>query len=210
MKSIVKVVLGTMLAASFLVGCKTTSSFKKEDKPVNEAKGFTNPAWTLGGRTPSKVMVGQTVVFKSDINTSIIPEGSNVNIEINYDNEGSKGMVELLSATVENGRISREWKVKDNPSFYKDGVYTVPKYSFNLSADNGNKSTESTQINAYGYIRTQVSGKDGELKKNQDVVIYKSDNTTLKVKTDAEGYIDLKWLPFGAYSFEMLKPAAAE
>lgn len=209
MKSLVKIAAGTMLLASLVVGCKTTSSFSKEANAKNAENGFVNAEWTVDGKTPEKVMVGKTTMnISSKIDTSKIPDGSNVNIIVNYENNGKKGMVDLISATVENGKINREWTVKDHSSFYEKGVYSVPSYTFKLSAENGKVSLESEKINVYGFIRTQVKNTDGELKRNQNVVIYKSDGSTIKTTTDSDGYIDLKWIPLGQYSFELSKEAA--
>ena len=211
MKSIVKMVVGTALLAGLFSGCKSTS-FTKEAEAKNVENGFVNASWTVDGKTPAKVMVGKSKLnISSQIDTSKIPNGSNVNIEVNYDNNGKTGLVELLSATVENGRINKEWTVKDNSAFYQKGVYSVPTYTFKLSAENGKGSVASEPVHVYGFIRTQVKNTDGELKRNQKVVIYKSDGTTLDAKTDGDGYIDLNWLPLGQYSFELLKdePAAA-
>lgn len=209
MKSLLKMAVGAMLLAGLAVGCKTTSSFSKEAAAKNAENGFVGAEWTVDGSTPVKVMVGKTTMnISSKIDTSKIPEGSNVNIIVSYENKGKTGMVDLLSATVENGRIDKKWTVKDHSSFYSEGVYSVPTYTFKLSADNGKTSVESEKVDVYGFIRTQVKNTDGELKKNQNVVIYKSDGTTIKTTTDSDGYIDLKWIPLGQYSFELSKESS--
>ena len=209
MRTIFRMSAGAAFLALLLIGCKSTS-FSKEAQAANAENGFVNAGWSADGKTPAKVMVGKTtLVISSQIDTGKIPDGSNVNIVVSYENNGKTGMVDLLSATVENGRISKEWTVKDNSSFYQQkGIYSVPAYSFKLSSENGKSSAESEKISVYGFIRAQVKNTDGELKRNQKVIIYKSDGTTLNARTDADGYIDLKWLPLGQYSFELIKEEA--
>ena len=143
--------LGTTILAGLFVGC-ASGAFDKEAKAKNTKNGYLNPTWTVDGKVPQKVMVGQKMHFHSDIDTNSIPEGSAVNIVVNYDNAGKTGLITTLPLTVTDGAVDTDWEVKDAPSFYSSNAYSVPNYTFKLTADNGKDSAVSSPVHVYGWI----------------------------------------------------------
>ena len=99
--------------------------------------------------------------------THNIADGTSATIKIvEKDADGNDDDVATLKAVVQNNKIECAWKVAyiaddddaDSRQEQKEKGYTLPEYAFTIECD-GEKSTESGQLDVQGWIRTKFTDK---------------------------------------------------
>ena len=116
---------------------------------------------------------------------------------IEKDDNGNDDFVAELSASVQDGKIRRKWKVvytednddTDSQKELEEKGYTLPEYAFTVECD-GAESEESGQLDVRGWIRTRILDKKNKRPvKNTPYKIYYDDGTKETGTTDGEGYL---------------------
>ena len=143
--------------------------------------------------------------------TENISDGTSAKIKIvEKDDDGNDDFVADLSATVQEGKIRRKWKViytednddTDSQKEMEEKGYTLPEYAFTVECD-GAESEESGQLDVMGWIKTQFKDEiTGEILTNKKYIIYLLDGSIISGKTNSNGYIELKDLKQGEYFIE--------
>ncbi len=179
-------------------GCKS-ARFDESGIAVGE--------WTAGGEKVEKVLVGDSVSLFASVDSEKIPDETPAFFVVSWKAFGRSAILEKIPATVSEGKLFAEWKITDSAAFYEGNEYVIPQYSFVVEAA-GETSEESDSIFVYGFIKNRDKDLDGNpLGANEPFTIYRTDGTEIHGLRDADGWIDLKWLPIGKYS---LKKAATE
>lgn len=187
--------------------CATKSSSQEEEK--NPA--ITNPHWeNADGETITKALVGDEVTLCADVTD--IPDGTGAKIKIvEKDADGQDDDVATLTAKVSGGRIECAWKVvyteddddADSEQEKAEKGYTLPEYAFTMECG-GVTSEESGQLDVMGWIKFQLKEDESDrVMSNMPIRIVKEDGTFIRCKSDENGYVYLKDLPYGRYSIEM-------
>ena len=114
---------------------------------------ISNPRWeNADNQTITKALVGDEVFLCAD--TENISDGTSAKIKIvEKDDDGNDDFVADLSATVQEGKIRRKWKVvytednddTDSQKEIQEKGYTLPEYAFTAECD-GIESEESGQL----------------------------------------------------------------
>ena len=168
---------------------------------------ITNPHWeNADGQTIAKALVGDEVYLCADVTD--IDEGATATIRIvEKDDDGNDDDLATLTDKVQDGKIRCDWKVvytEDNDDTesqqeLEEKGYTFPEYAFRIKCD-GVESDESGQLDVMGWIKTQIIDKrSNEPVSNRNYTIYKTDGSTIKGKTDKDGYVYIKDLKIGKY-----------
>ena len=168
---------------------------------------ITNPHWeNADGQTITKALVGDEVYLCADVTD--IDEGTTVKLKIvEKDDDGNDDDLTTLTDKVQDGKIRCDWKVvytEDNDDTesqqeLEEKGYTFPEYAFRIKCD-GVESDESGQLDVMGWIKTQIIDKrSNEPVSNRNYTIYKTDGSTIKGKTDKDGYVYIKDLKIGKY-----------
>ena len=160
-----------------------------------------NPRWEdESGSTITKALVGDEVFLCADVTD--IADGATAKIRIvEKDGDGNDDFVAELSASVQDGKIRRKWKViytedNDNTDSQKEleeKGYTLPEYAFTVECDSV-KSEESGQLDVRGWIKRQLKDKQsGRPLKNLKYKILTTDNKILFMGvTDENGFLEWK------------------
>ena len=137
-----------------------------------------------------------------------IAEGASVTIKIvEKGDDGNDDDLTVLTDEVQDGKIRCDWKViytednDDNESQQEmeEKGYTLPEYAFTIECD-GEKSTESGQLDVMRWIKTQFKDKKtGKPIANRKYTVYLLDGSTIKGSTAENGFVDLKELKYGEY-----------
>ena len=123
---------------------------------------------------------------------------------------GDDDFVTELSASVQDGKIRRKWKViytednddTDSQQELEEKGYTLPEYAFTVECD-GAESEGSGQLDVRGWIKAQFRDKKtGRVLSKKNYVVYLLDGSTIKGTSDENGYIELKELKQGKYFIE--------
>ena len=175
------------------------------DKEKNPA--ISNPHWEdTNGNTITKALVGDEVYLCADVTD--IDDGATTTIKIiEKDDDGNNDDIESVSGKVQDSKIKAKWKViyteddddSNSQQEKEEKGYTLPEYAFSVECD-GVESDESGQLDVMGWIKTQIiDRRSKEPVPNRDYTIYKTDGSTIKGKTDKEGYVYIKDLKIGEY-----------
>ena len=140
--------------------------------------------------------------------THNIADGTSATIKIvEKDDDGNDDEVATLKTTVQNNKIECAWKVvytaddddADSKQEQEEKGYTLPEYAFTVECD-GEKSTESGQLDVMGWIKTQFKDKKtGNPIANKKYTVYLLDGSIIKGSTDENGFVDLEELKYGEY-----------
>lgn len=170
------------------------------------SKSISGLAWKKDGEPITKALVGDEVTLCAD--THNIADGTSATIKIvEKDADGNDDDIVTLSAKVQNKKIECTWKVvytaddddADSKQEQEEKGYTLPEYAFTVECD-GEKSTESGQLDVMGWIKTQFKDKKtGKPLANKKYTVYLLDGSTIKGSTDENGFVDLKELKYGEY-----------
>ena len=197
-------------ASTSASGNQAESQDNSENTSAEKTPTITNPRWEdENGRTITKALVGDEVFLCAD--TENISDGTSAKIKIvEKDDDGNDDFVADLSATVQEGKIRRKWKVvytednddTDSQKEMEEKGYTLPEYAFTVESS-GVNSEESGQLDVMGWIKTQFKDEiTGEILTNKKYIIYLLDGSTISGKTNSNGYIELKDLKQGEYFIE--------
>ena len=170
------------------------------------SKSISGLAWKKDGEPITKALVGDEVTLCAD--THNIADGTSATIKIvEKDADGNDDDIVTLSAKVQNKKIECTWKVvytaddddADSKQEQEEKGYTLPEYAFTVECD-GEKSTESGQLDVMGWIKTQFKDKKtGNPIANKKYTVYLLDGSIIKGSTDENGFVDLKELKYGEY-----------
>ena len=137
-----------------------------------------------------------------------IADGTTAKIKIvEKDADGNDYEVESPNTKVQNGKIKCKWKVvymEDNDDAesqqeQEEKGYTLPEYAFTVECD-GEKSTESGQLDVRGWIKVQLKDKKtGYTLSNAKYTIYLLDGSEIKGTSDNDGIVYLDNIKFGKY-----------
>ena len=192
-----------------------TERQSEKEKTAEEQKtpSIASPRWEdANGKAITKALVGDEVYLCADV-TDIADRATATIKVIEKDDDGNDDFVTELSASVQEGKIRRKWKVvytednddTDSQKELEEKGYTLPEYAFTVECD-GTKSEESGQLDVRGWILATIRNKEsGAPMPNQDYVIYKTDGNIIKGTTDKNGTIDIKNLAFGEYYLSIEK-----
>lgn len=180
-----------------------------ENTSAEKTPTITNPRWeNADNQTITKALVGDEVYLCADITD--IADGASAKIKIVEKDDDDDDFVADLSASVQDGKIRRKWKVvytednddTDSQKEMEEKGYTLPEYAFTVECD-GTKSEESGQLDIMGWIKTQFRDRrTGKLIANRKYTIYLSDDTIKKGTTDSDGFVYEKDLKHGEYYIE--------
>ena len=198
---------GENAAAASAGGSKAENQSELENTSNEKNPTITNPHWeNADGQTITKALVGDEVYLCADVTD--IADGATAKLKIvEKDDDGNDDKVETPNAKVQDGKIRCDWKVvymEDNDDTesrqeMEEKGYTLPEYAFTVECD-GVESEESGQLDVMGWIKTQIIDKrSNEPVPNRNYTIYKTDGSTIKGKTDDEGYVYIKDLQSGEY-----------
>ena len=198
---------GENAAAASAGGSKAENQSDLENTSNEKNPTITNPHWeNADGQTITKALVGDEVYLCADVTD--IADGATAKLKIvEKDDDGNDDEVETPNAKVQDGKIRCDWKVvymEDNDDTesrqeMEEKGYTLPEYAFTVECD-GVESEESGQLDVMGWIKTQIIDKrSNEPVPNRNYTIYKTDGSTIKGKTDDEGYVYIKDLQSGEY-----------
>ncbi len=202
------------IASSAGSGIQAESQNSTEENNAEEkTPSIASPRWEdANGRTITKTLVGDEVYLCADVTD--IADGAAAKIRIaEKDDDGNDDFVAELSASVQDGKIRRKWKViytednddTDSQKELEEKGYTLPEYAFTVECE-GVESEESGQLDVRGWILATIRNKEsGAPMPNQDYVIYKTDGNIIKGTTDKNGTIDIKNLAFGEYYLSIEK-----
>ena len=146
-------------------GNQTETQTDTEESNVEEKNPkIANPRWeNASGRTITKALVGDEVYLCADVTD--IADGATAKIRIvEKDDDGNDDFVTELSASVQEGKIRRKWKVvytednddTDSRQELQEKGYTLPEYAFTVEC-NGVKSKESGQLDVRGWIKIDLA-----------------------------------------------------
>ena len=146
-------------------GNQTETQTDTEESNVEEKNPkIANPRWeNASGRTITKALVGDEVYLCADVTD--IADGATAKISIvEKDDDGNDDFVTELSASVQEGKIRRKWKVvytednddTDSQQELEEKDYTLPEYTFTVEC-NGVKSKESGQLDVRGWIKIDLA-----------------------------------------------------
>ena len=188
----------TAAATSSGSGNQAESQNDTEESNAEEKNpSITNPRWEdENGKTITKALVGDEVFLCADVTD--IADGATAKINIvEKDDDGNDDFVADLSASVQEGKIRRKWKViytednddTDSRQELQEKGYTLPEYAFTVECE-GTESEESGQLDVMGWIRTRILDKKNKRPvKNMPYKIYYDDGTKETGTTDGEGYL---------------------
>lgn len=179
-----------------LFSCTSSSGFQEKEFLIEGGKWIQDEN-SIKKKPLKKVMVGQEIYIYCPINTKIFKNEATAKITITIDKRGEKEVFEEIETIVKNERIFQKYKIRDSELFYENKKYIIPKISFKITIDD-EVSKKSEDLEIYGFIKHKMN------KPNSSFLIYRADGQTIKGKTDKNGFIDLKWLPLGQYSFGII------
>ena len=197
----------TVEATSSGSGNQAETQNDTEITSAEKTPTISNPRWeNADGQTITKALVGDEVYLCADVTD--IDEGATATIRIvEKDDDGNDDDLATLTDKVQDGKIRCDWKVvytEDNDDTesqqeLEEKGYTFPEYAFRIKCD-GVESDESGQLDVMGWIKTQIIDKrSNEPVSNRNYTIYKTDGSTIKGKTDKDGYVYIKDLKIGKY-----------
>ena len=174
---------GETAAATSASGNQTESQSEKENTAEKQRNpSVSNPRWEdENGRTLTKALVGDEVFLCAD--TENISDGTSAKIKIvEKDDDGNDDFVADLSATVQEGKIRRKWKVvytedtddTESQKEMEEKGYTLPEYAFTVECD-GVESEESGQLDVKDEIVLTIKNFD-ELKGKTLKLVWKDGN----------------------------------
>ena len=161
---------------------------------------ISNPRWeNADNQTITKALVGDEVFLCAD--TENISDGTSAKIKIvEKDDDGNDDFVADLSATVQEGKIRRKWKVvytEDNDDTesqkeMEEKGYTLPEYAFTVECD-GVESEESGQLDVRDWISFSFSEEDKVFLKNNLFYFYSGDwkSETFSFSTEKQIFKDI-------------------
>ena len=190
---------------------KGSSQEDAEEQEEEKNPTITNPHWeNADGEPITKALVGDEVTLCADVQD--IPDGTGARIKIvEKDADGNDDDVATLTAKVSGGRIECAWKVvyveddddADSEQEKEEKGYTLPEYAFTVECG-GATSEESGQLDVMGWIKAQlIDKKSGIPVYNTKVLIIKTDGDVIHEKTDSEGFLYLREIPFGKYKLRV-------
>lgn len=179
-----------------LFSCTSSSGFQEKEFLIEGGKWIQDET-SIKKKALKKVMVGQEIYIYCPINTKIFKNEATAKITIMIDKRGEKEVFEEIEAIVKDEKIFHKYKIRDSELFYANKKYIIPKLSFKITIDE-TESKKSEDLEIYGFIKHKMN------EPNSNFLIYRADGQTIKGKTDKNGFIDLKWLPFGQYSFGII------
>ena len=173
----------TAAATSSGSGNQTESQSEKENTAEKQRyPSVSNPRWEdASGKAISKALVGDEVYLCADVTD--IADGATATIRIvEKDDDGNDDFVTELSATVQDGKIRRKWKVvytednddTDSQQELEEKGYTLPEYAFTVECD-GIESKESGQLDVKDEIVLTIKNFD-ELKGKTLKLVWKDGN----------------------------------
>ena len=173
-------------------GNQTETQTDTEESNVEEKNPkIANPRWeNASGRTITKALVGDEVYLCADVTD--IADGATAKIRIvEKDDDGNDDFVTELSASVQEGKIRRKWKVvytednddTDSQKELEEKGYTLPEYAFTVECD-GVESEESGQLDVKDEIVLTIKSFD-ELKGKTLKLVWK-DGSSKEIPIDSE------------------------
>ena len=173
-------------------GNQTETQTDTEESNVEEKNPkIANPRWeNASGRTITKALVGDEVYLCADVTD--IADGATAKISIvEKDDDGNDDFVTELSASVQEGKIRRKWKVvytednddTDSQKELEEKGYTLPEYAFTVECD-GVESEESGQLDVKDEIVLTIKSFD-ELKGKTLKLVWK-DGSSKEIPIDSE------------------------
>ena len=146
-------------------GNQTESQSEKENTAEKQRNpSVSNLHWeNTNNQTITKALVGDEVYLCADVTD--IADGASAKIKIvEKDDDGNDDFVAELSASVQDGKIRRKWKVvytednddTDSRQELEEKGYTLPEYAFTVECD-GIESKESEQLDVMGWIKINLA-----------------------------------------------------
>ena len=190
-------------------GNQTERQSEKENTAEKQkSPSITSPRWEdANGKAITKALVGDEVFLCADVTD--IADGATAKIRIaEKDDDGNDDFVTELSASVQEGKIRRKWKVvytednddTDSQKELEEKGYTLPEYAFTVECD-GVESEESGLLDVMGWIRKQIVYR--YTNKPMTNLPYKLFTTNGKLvsegKSDNFGYISVENIKIGKY-----------
>ena len=180
-----------------------TQTGTEESNAEEKNPSITNPRWEdENGKTITKALVGDEVFLCADVTD--IADGATAKINIvEKDDDGNDDFVTELSASVQEGKIRRKWKViytednddTDSRQELQEKGYTLPEYAFTVECE-GTESEESGQLDGYADFIAKLTFK-GSPMKNYPYVLKFADGSYKTGETNDDGYIIENEIPIG-------------
>ena len=190
----------TAAATSSGSGNQVETQNDTENSSAEKTPTITNPRWEdENGRTITKALVGDEVFLCADVTD--IADGASAKIKIvEKDDDGNDDFVTELTASVQEGKIRRKWKVvytednddTDSRQELEEKGYTLPEYAFTVECD-GVESKESGQLDVRDWISFSFSEEDKVFLKNNLFYFYSGDwkSETFSFSTEKQIFKDI-------------------